>query len=788
MRLICILIDAILTHSRTDLNKGITLVSQPHSRPHMRPPSAPCAAQHIRRTARPACAAIAIAYALLSPAARAQDMDGAAWVERLGQLTVSATRSPKTVLDVPVTVSVIDSREIEDTLIGDIKDLVRFEPGVSVRSSPARFTAAAASTGRDGNAGFNIRGLEGNRVMIQTDGIRMPEAFGFGAQSVGRGDYADLDLIKSVEILRGPASTLYGSDGLAGAVSFLTKDPDDILRPGETFGGRARLGYTGADDGWAKSLMLAGRAGDVSLMVAYTRRDSEEQDNKGTNREANARRTAPNPQVTDSNAVLAKAVWAPGNGHRLRLTYDFQDRKTDTHVLSAIAVPPLTSTSLLDVTAFDKLRRERFSLDHSYEGDGTLRRASWAVYHQKSRTRQFTAEDRNTAADRTRDNSFDNRIIGANAMAELGFSTGSLDHAVQVGADVSQTRQSGVRDGTVPPVGETFPSRAFPLTDFTLAGLFVQDEISLADGRVTLYPSVRIDHYKLKPKADALFHGAFATKSGEAVSPKFGAVWWLQPHLGLFANYASGFRAPSPSEVNNGFSNPLMNYASRPNPDLEPETSDTLEGGLRLREVDVGEARVSASLTAFIGWYKDFIQQALVGGSFTAQDPAVYQFVNMESVRIHGLEFKADASLGSGFHLNLAASYTKGRQTDETGVRTPLSSIDPVKVVGGLSYREPESGRYGGQFFLTWSAKKKQGRIAETCSPACFTPPAFVIADATAYFNVTRAATVRVGVFNIFDKKYWWWSDVRGLAATSTTADAFTQPGRTVNASLVVKF
>lgn len=714
-------------------------------------------------------------------------MDGAAWVERLGQITVSATRGPKTVLDVPVTVSVIDQQEIEDNLVEDVKDLVRFEPGVSVRSQPARFTAAASATGRDGNAGFNIRGLEGNRVMIQLDGIRMPEGFGFGAQSVGRGDYADLDLVKAVEILRGPASTLYGSDGLTGAVSFTTKDPDDILKAGQAVGGRARLGYTGADDGWAKSLMLAGRTGDFSLMVAYTRRDSEEQDNKGDIESNNATRTAPNPQVNDSDAVLAKAVWAPDAQNRIRFTYDYQRRETDTHVLSANAVPPYSSTSLINVHALDKLRRERFSLDHAYEGDGTLRRTTWAVYHQKSRTRQFTAEDRYTAADRTRDNTFDNRIIGANGLAELGFGSAALRHNVQLGVDVSKTRQSGVRDGIVPPVGETFPSRAFPLTDFTLAGLFLQDEISINDGRLTLYPSVRLDHYKLKPKDDPLFHGQFATKSGEALSPKFGAVYWATRQVGLFANYASGFRAPSPSEVNNGFANPVMNYASLPNPDLKPETSDTLEGGLRVRNVTAGPAVISASLTGFVGWYKNFIEQQMVGGSFTAKDPAIYKFVNVSSVRIHGVEFKADARLGGGFHLNLAAGYTRGRETDE-GVRTPLSSIDPVKVVAGLSYREPSTGRYGGQLFVTYSAKKKQVRVSETCTPNCFTPPSFVIADATAYFNATDWATVRVGVFNIFNKKYWWWSDVRGLAGTSPVADAYTQPGRNVNASLVVKF
>jgi hemoglobin/transferrin/lactoferrin receptor protein len=150
-------------------------------------------------------------------------------------VTVTATRSEKKLQDAPVTASVISDQDIEDGLVKDIKDLVRFEPGVSVRRAPARFTAAGASTGRDGNAGFNIRGLEGNRVLILVDGVRVPDGYAFGAQNMGRGDYVDLDTLKSVEIVRGPASALYGSDGLAGSVSYFTKDPSDLLKDGKAF-------------------------------------------------------------------------------------------------------------------------------------------------------------------------------------------------------------------------------------------------------------------------------------------------------------------------------------------------------------------------------------------------------------------------------------------------------------------------------------------------------------------------------------------------------------------------
>src|SRR5688572_2858385 len=112
----------------------------------------------------------------LSPAG-AQEQVAAAEI-----VTVSATRHAEKISDVPATVSVISAEEIQNNFVTDIKDLVQYEPGVSVRSSPARFTAAGASTGRDGNSGFNIRGLEGNRVLIINDGIRMPDSFSFGAQ------------------------------------------------------------------------------------------------------------------------------------------------------------------------------------------------------------------------------------------------------------------------------------------------------------------------------------------------------------------------------------------------------------------------------------------------------------------------------------------------------------------------------------------------------------------------------------------------------------------------------
>ena len=278
-----------------------------------------------------------MALAMTVPAmpALAQDGDPLVPVDPRNTITVTATRTPQKIEDVPVTVSVITDRQIADQLASDVKDLVRFEPGVSVRRAPSRFGAAQGVTGRDGNAGFNIRGLEGNRVLIQVDGVRVPDGFDFGAQSAGRGDYVDVGLVKSVEILRGPASALYGSDGLAGAVSFVTSDPADFLKKGD-IAGLARAAYDSADDQFSETAILAGRSGQWSAMVAYTRRDGHELDNKGSINAPNATRTTPNPQDTRSNAVLGKLVWDPNEQHRIRLTFDHLDSHVATNVLSGI--------------------------------------------------------------------------------------------------------------------------------------------------------------------------------------------------------------------------------------------------------------------------------------------------------------------------------------------------------------------------------------------------------------------------------------------------------------------
>jgi hemoglobin/transferrin/lactoferrin receptor protein len=703
----------------------------------------------------------------------AQDEDAG----QLDTLTVTATKIETSLHETPGTVSVFSARKIEEWLVNDIKDLVRFEPGVSVRSSPPRFTAAGAPTGRDGNSGFNIRGMEGNRVLMLVDGVRVPDGYTFGAQSVGRGDYVDLDVLKSVEILRGPSSALYGSDGLAGAVSFITKDPVNYLTEGRDWAARARVGYDSSNESFTQSLVGAGRVGDFSAMLAYSRREGEEQDTQGTNDSASINRTTPNPEENSSNAILLKTVYNLNESNQIRLTWDHLDADTDWQVLSAV------SAATASLTAFDDMERDRITLSHRYDGSGAIERIDTAVYYQDSSTRQFSSEDRTTAADRIRDATFDNTVRGVNVQLFSGFSTGSVQHRLVYGGDYSLTEQESLRTGTVPPPGETFPSHAFPTTDQTLAGAFVQDEITFASGRVSVYPALRWDYYKIDPENDPLFVSGTATGQDDSkVSPKLAAVVRFTDQLNFFVNAARGFKAPAPSQVNTGFTNPAQGYRSISNPNLKPETSETIEAGVRWS----GE-RVDASLVGFDSDFEDFIEQATVGGGFTPLNPAIFQFVNLSGAEIYGAEASLEVRLGAGFKVNTAASFARGDATNNAGVETPIRSVDPVKVVSGVEWREA-ADRFGARLFATYSDSKSPSRAGQ-CTPApCFLPDSFVVFDVVGWWKITDALTARAGVFNVSDEKYWWWSDVRDLSATATFLDAYSQPGRSATVSIAMQF
>jgi len=695
---------------------------------------------------------------------------------QLKEVTVSSTRTERRVDNVPNSVTVIPAQQIEQEGARDIKDIFRNEVDVTVRAAPTRFTAAGAATGRAGNEGINIRGLEGNQVLMAVDGIRLPNSFSFGSFATGRGDFLEVDGIKTVEVLRGPASTQFGSDGLAGAVSFRTLDPADLLKDGKTTGGFVRSSYSTIDRSWANTLGVAGKNEQWQGMLLGTYRQGHELDNKGENDSPNANRTTPNPVDYNNQYLLGKAILTIDSANEIGLTAETQKRKQDTEVYSARAVVPSSaSTNTLDLKTHDTIDRDRISFEHRFSdlNANWLQKAESRLYWQDSTVSQFATEDRYTAADRTRNNTYETKVIGLSSLLESNF-TALLNQRLSYGFDWSRAQVTGVRDGTVAPFGETFPTKPFPDTAYTLAGAFVQSEIEA--GAFSVIPGLRFDHYKLSPSADGYTGGAVATLTDQALTPRLGVVWRLEPGFAPYAQWAKGFRAPTPDQVNNGFTNLASGYTSVGNGNLKAERANSIEIGFR------GKVEgLKYSMAAFDNRYDDFISQQVVGGLGTPGNPIIYQYINLTNAHIRGLEARAEWPINSRWTANAGTAYTKG-DSDVNGVSTPIDTIQPLKAVVGLKY---DQGGWGTRANVLFSKAKETDQIAPATTPQ-FAPPSYTVLDLGVFWKPVHNLTLNANLNNVFDTKYWRWSDVRGLADNSTIKDAYTAPGR--NAQLSVRY
>ena len=734
----------------------------------------------------PAGSSLALLLALHAVPVQAQQAAAPAPAASLAPLTNTATRSERRTDDVPATVSVLGTEEVENTGARDLKDLLRRQVDLSVRAAPTRFGAALGTTGRAGNEGINVRGLEGNQVLMLVDGIRVPGSFSFGAFATGRADYLALEATQAIEILRGPASAAFGSDGLAGALSLRTLDPADVLRPGQALGGFVRLGATQLDDSVVGTAAVATRHGAWQSLVLLSQRRGHETRNQGRNEALNSSRTAPNPLDYRQDVLLAKLQWQLLPAQRLGLTAEAVRRSAEIEVISGRAVPPappavLPATAVVGLQARDRIERSRLSLDHLFDNPNGqyVQQAQTKLYVQQGRTRQFSAEDRFTAADRTRDNVYRERVLGLSTQLESTLAT-ALPTRLTWGLDASRTELNALREGTPnptapPPFGETFPVKPFPDTEHRLAGAFVQGEIEVPGGLGTfvLLPGLRLDHYRLSPST-AGYTQPVVELSDQALTPRAGLIWRLSPAWAPYLQWSEGFRAPEPGQVNNGFTNVAAGYRSIGNSDLRPERARSVELGLR------GQAGGWRwQFAAFDNRYRDFISQETVSGAGTPASPTIFQFVNLTRARIHGVEARAEWQIAPAWRLSLASAATRGN-SERDGVEQPLNSIEPARTAMGLHYG---SERWGWDAELLHAQAKSRSRIA-AANPAPYAPPGYTVLDLAARWQPHPRWTLRAQLHNVGDETYTPWADVRGLAANSPVLDAYTAPGRHLQLSL----
>lgn len=335
-----------------------------------------------------------------------------------------------------------------------------------------------------------------------------------------------------------------------------------------------------------------------------------------------------------------------------------------------------------------------------------------------------------------------------------------------------------VTGAVVPPTGGLIlPSKYFPKSEVGESGIYAQGEIRA--GRLLLVPGIRFDRFTMDAdQNDPVFLATLSPRpsdfSASATSTRLGASFQASQALTVHGQWAEGFRAPPYSAINSGFTNLLGGYTSIPNTSLVAETSRNFEAGVRMNV-----ARISVGVTGFVNQYDNFIDQVQRGVN-TTTGLLEFQYQNFAEVNLRGVELQGEARLSQLVRLRGSYAAIRGRNLS-AGNDVPLNSVPPNQGAIGLAFSAP-SNRWGSDLVL----RAVRGQSQATAGTGLFAPQAFAVADLTGWWAVSGSFTVRAGIMNLTDAKYFEWGNVRGRSATDPAIDRYTSPG--INGLLAVSY
>ncbi len=642
----------------------------------------------------------------------------------LPEISITATRSPIAAFEYPGMVSVVGRDEIETMQPSSPDDILKWIPGVESVGGPRRIGEVPT-----------IRGFSGPDVVVLIDGARQ----NFNAGHDGR-YFIDPSMVESVEVLRGPASSLYGSGGTGGVIEYRTLEAADFLDPGETAGFRVGTGYqTAFHEIVGTATGFARPTDDIDMIASITGRDS------GSIELGNG--TELDRTDDDIFAALLKSSWQFATFQELSAGINhYEDNAEEPNNGQGAGGNDIVNK---------KINTTTFTLGYDWDDPGN----PWidldvGLYYTMTDDTGLRLDANGTGNageqfSRTVDTTglrVDNR-----SSFMLGEDAGlTLTYGVEAYRDIQDGDQAGFNRDGVPDATANF------------AGTFVQGEFDIAEplgfvpGRLLLLPGLRYDDYKTTSDVAA-------DNSNDHVSPRFGASYLPTDWLMVFGNYAQAFRAPTFDElylsgvhfripIGPGITNRFI-----ANPDLQPQVTTTKEFGVGLtfdNLTEPGDLFQFKMSRAFIDG-SNFIDLNVTQPSpFVNCNPFIpgncdgtTQAVNVADARLWSTEAEASYE-NSRFILNAGYSQIDGKDL-ATGNR--LGVLTPNELLLGAAVKLPEfDALVGWRMTGAWAFDKvntpadERGGYAVQDFYAAWQPGG----------DLFEGLRIDLGVDNAFDKAY----------------------------------
>jgi len=583
------------------------------------------------------------------PADSDSEADSAQTALNVGEVSVTATRAERDVLDVPSNVTVINREQIERSGVRDVPELLRRVAGVYVTNlsgSPAGYGLEAR--------GFNDGSGGGSSTLVLVDGRRINEP------DSSPTDWASLRLddVERIEIVRGPASAAWGDNAIGGVVQIFT-------RRGEG-GTKATLeGRVGSYDNYGGSFYAGGSEGPVTASVFADGVDSENYRDRSDFWSA---QFESNVRVTLGDN-LSLAV---GGGY-------LQDQRDQPGALSQDQISMLGRRAANPDTLGDVLDRERYHIDGRIEWTPrknvlvTLR----PYYQERNDDGQITSPPALRFFNDTKVETF-----GINPQTQIDHSWSWGSNRLVFGSDVLhddiRVAQTSLDLGT----GMEAFAPTYNRSKRRIYAGYVQDELEIVK-RVTLSGGLRYDSTELSG-TDLVSGRRFETADSDDDfwSPKAGIVWRFCTDASAYFSYAKGFRLPNIDEAFGYFGF---------NEELLPERSNSYEIGLKLRR---------EKIQFDLAFYRlDVHDEILFNHEIDADFGPVYgifpspRSVNIDRVRHQGVEVSTHVFPWKW--LEIYGSYTY----DDNEIRSDNFTLGPGEIRPSLVGKQlPITPRHRGSF------------------------------------------------------------------------------------------
>ena len=692
------------------------------------------------------------------------------------KITVTGTKSESTVKDYAGSVDVIDKEDFDKSPSVDIRNLLKNVPGVTTRK-----TTRSGVRGTPGISDVNIRGLDGDRILFLIDGIRLPDRYEYGGYyNLGQADYVDFSFLKSIEIIKGSISSLYGSDALGGLIYYRTLEPYDILQNGSDFNVEIPFNYFSEDDGRTFSNKIAVKLSDkLSALFIYT------------NEVSGATKTAaPSKYIDDvenyGDNILVNLQYDISDESSLNLV--FEDINRSSRVDSSDAnLENMSSTfsnyeKLISNTLTD---RTRVSAKYSYDSNNDssfIQTASSSVYWQDAEVNdnfRRVVGAVNQIREEDKIYSLTNTLIGVNSDFSSDIILFNKLHKLGYGFDVSENDGSRTRQTRNLSTGVTETVKDTPDTKTFRARFYLQDQFSFGDFDFTA--GLGYDYYSLDADNGLIYNPnqedyiLASDQSYQVFSPKFTVSYRPTDQSSIYARYSQGFRPPVWYELSSSFANPSFGYITLSNPDLKPEKSHDFEIGYKIN----GD-NYATTFATYYNRYSDFMDAFAEAGSYTlpgyTSELNAFQTQNVSSAEIYGVEFTGIyyfSSQQDGFYIGNVFAWSEGNNLTD-GI--PLETIVPVTNRLSFGYQGMDD-RWLVSVGMVYTGRPRLSNKYQEAQPY-YIPSTSLVFDLEAYWKISDSISLNASVNNLTNETYFNFQDVRGRDNSDGDILRFSQPER----------